>query len=1040
MSAFFINRPIFAWVIAILIMLAGALSIIRLPVSHYPDVAAPAINITGIYPGASAQSVQDSVVQVIEQQMNGMDGFRYISSQSSSDGSFSVTVTFAQGTNPDIAQVQVQNKLQLAMPMLPSVVQAQGVSVAKYQTNIMLIVNLYSERPEHDSAFLGDYLLSHVKDPVSRTEGVGQITSWASQYAMRIWLKPERLQSYQLIPADVIRAVENQNVQISSGQLGGLPALDGVQLNAIVISKTKMTTVEEFENILLKVNVDGSQVRLRDVAAISLDSENASITTEFNGFPAGAIAIRLAPGANILDTTRAIKQTVAELEPFFPDGVKAAYTTETAPTVEASIMAVISTLLEAIGLIFLIMLLFLQNVRATLIATLAIPVAILGTFAVLLAFGFEINVMTMFAMVLAIGLLVDDAIVVVENVERVMLEENLSPKDATRKSLKQIQGALVGIGLVISAAFLPMAFFDGSTGIIYRQFSITIIAAMSLSVLIALIFTPALCATLLKPGAHDQGSKGISGWFNRAFDAITKKYGSTVGVILARKRLAAVAAMAVFGLTAVLFLQLPTGFLPNEDQNRLFVVVQLPPNATAERTRNVTREASDYLLKNAPGIVKDVLSVTGYNPGGVGQNQGILFVDLKPHAQRTGEIQTVFQLADIARKGFANIPDARIMALTPPPIPELGSFTGFDFYLQDRGGVGYAALAEARDHFIRLAANDEALAMVRPNTLVEQQQFSMLIDEEKARSLGVSLDDVNSTMSIAWGSAYINDFVHNGRLKKVYAQSEASARTAPDDFDKWHIRNQSGEMVTFAAFAEGRWGNAAPALSRYNGVPAIEILGQGAAGVASGSAMERVEELAKELPPGIGISFTALSFEERLSGNQTIYLYAISLVVIFLCLAALYESWSIPFAVMLVIPLGVLGAVALNMFRGYANDVFFQVGILTIIGLSAKNAILIIEFAKTLYEREGYSLIEATTRAAQMRLRPILMTSLAFVFGVIPMALASGAASASQNALGTAVVGGTLTATFLGIFFVPLFFVLVTGLFPRKNLEDGDNS
>ena len=1041
MSKFFIERPIFAWVIAILIMLAGVLSIANLPVTQYPNVAAPAIYINGLYPGASAQTVQDTVVQVIEQQINGLDGFRYLSSETNSDGNFTIITTFNQGTDPDIAQVQVQNKLSLATPMLPMEVQSQGIAVGKFQVNFMMAVALYGDADKYTDADLGNYLVSNLKDPLSRTQGVGEILNLASQYAMRIWLNPEKLESYQLMPADVIAAVESQNVQISSGQLGARPTKPGVQLNATVIGKTRMTTVDEFREILVKVKPDGSQIRLKDVAEVELGSENFAITSTLNGQPSAALAIRMAAGGNVLEATQAVKATVSQLEPFFPDGIKVTYPYETAPAVEASIKAVVKTLLEAIVLVFLVMYLFLQNFRATIIPTLAVPVVLLGTFAVLFNFGFTINVITMFAMVLAIGLLVDDAIVVVENVERLMTDEGLPPKEATIKSMGQIQGALVGIGLVICAVFFPMAFFAGSTGVIYQQFSITIIAAMSLSVLIALVFTPALCATLLKPSAHHQpAQKGFFAWFNRTFLTATGKYTQVVAKTLKRKRVAVAVVLGLFALAAFLFPKLPTAFIPDEDQGNMFVLVQLPTNSSAERTQAVLDEVSAFINSDESGLVSNVLAVNGFSFAGRGQNVGMAFVRLKSFGERAGDDTSVFGLADRCAARFREIHDATVLPIIPPAIPELGNATGFDFFIMDRGGQGHGALMEARNQFLSAAAGDSALAMVRPNGLNDEPQYKITIDDEKARSYSVNISDVNNTMSVAWGSYYVNDFIDRGRVKKVFIQGEDGSRISPRDFDRWHVRNHFGQMVPFAAFSEGEWMIGAPKLERYNGISAVEILGQPAPGLSSGEAMKRVEAIAADLPPGFDVSFTGLSYEERLSGDQTTQLYALSLLIVFLCLAALYESWSIPLSVMLVVPLGVLGAVSANLLRGFTNDVYFQVGILTVIGLSAKNAILIVEFAKDLHEKEGKSLLEAAVEAARLRLRPILMTSMAFIGGVLPMALATGASSASQQALGTAVVGGTSAATFLAVFFVPLFYVLVAGLFEKKSAAKQDQA
>lgn len=1031
MPRFFIERPIFAWVIALMLMLGGGLAVKNLAINQFPDVAPPAIALSVVYPGASAQTVQDTVVQVIEQQLNGLDGLRYISSESNSDGSMTIIATFVQGTDPDIAQVQVQNKLQLANPLLPEEVQRQGIRVSKYKVNFFTVFALTSPNGDYTQGDLADYIVSNIQDPIARTQGVGDFLLFGSQYAMRIWLDPEKLNSFQLTPQDVINAVRAQNVQVSAGQLGGLPTAEGVQLQATVIGKQRMKTAAEFENILLKVKPDGSQVRLSDVADVNLGNENYAITGKYNGAPAAGMALRLATGANQLETAARVKETLAELERFLPEGIEIVLPYDTTPVVSASIETVAKTLAEAVVLVFLVMFLFLQSWRATIIPTLAVPVVLLATFGVLYAFGFTINVMTMFAMVLAIGLLVDDAIVVVENVERLMEEEGLSPKEAAKKSMDQISGALLGIGLVISAVFLPMAFFGGSTGVIYRQFSITIISAMSFSVLIAFIFTPALCATLLKPG--DQHAKtGFFGWFNRTFDRNADRYKSSVSYLIKRKgRFMGLYLVLVLGV-AFLFKGLPTAFLPDEDQGVMIVMVQLPANATAERTEAVLAEAGNYLLEEESDVVKSVMSVRGFNFAGRGQNSGILFVDLKPFADRETFAQSVFALAGRAGGQFARIKDAIVFPIVPPAILELGNATGFDLYLKDNGAIGHQGLMAGMGEFLASANAAPELTMVRHNGLPDEPQYQVLIDDEKARLLQVSIADINATMSAAWGSSYVNDFLHNGRVKKVYVQGQQESRLAPEDFDKWFVRNAQGEMVPFAAFATGEWVHGSPRLQRYQGVPAVQIQGSPAPGYNTGDAMEALERIARDLPPGLGLEYTGLSFEEKQAGNQAMMLYLLSILVVFLCLAALYESWSIPFAVIMLVPLGVLGAVLATMARGLSNDVFFQVGMLTTMGLASKNAILIVEFARQLYEEEGKPLLQATAEAARLRLRPIIMTSLAFIFGVLPMAIASGASSASQHAIGTAVVGGTLAATFLAIFFVPLFYVVVAGLASRK--------
>ncbi|ANI12956.1 efflux RND transporter permease subunit [Pseudomonas citronellolis] len=1035
MSKFFIDRPIFAWVIALVIMLAGGLSILSLPVNQYPAIAPPAIAIQVSYPGASAETVQDTVVQVIEQQMNGLDHLRYISSESNADGSMTITVTFDQGTSPDIAQVQVQNKLQLATPLLPQEVQQQGIRVTKAVKNFLMVVGIVSEDGSLTKEDLSNYIVSNIQDPLSRTAGVGDFQVFGSQYAMRIWLDPAKLNSYQLTPNDIVTAVQAQNVQISSGQLGGLPALPGQQLNATIIGKTRLQTAEQFGDILLKVNTDGSQVRLKDVAQVGLGGQDYSINAQFNGKPASGIAIKLATGANALDTAKAIRATIGRLQEFMPEGMKVVYPYDTTPVVSASIHEVVKTLGEAILLVFLVMYLFLQNFRATLIPTIAVPVVLLGTFGVLAAFGFSINTLTMFGMVLAIGLLVDDAIVVVENVERVMAEEGLPPKEAARKSMGQIQGALVGIAMVLSAVFLPMAFFGGSTGVIYRQFSITIVSAMALSVLVALILTPALCATMLKPiekGDHGEHKRGFFGWFNRKFIDTTHGYERGVTSILKhRSPYLLLYVVIVIGM-AWLFTRIPTSFLPDEDQGVLFAQVQTPPGSTAERTQKVVDHMREYLLDKEGQAVSSVFTVTGFNFAGRGQSSGMAFIMMKPWEERPGAENSVFAVAQRAQQYFFSIKDAMVFAFAPPAVLELGNATGFDIYLQDQAGVGHDALMQARNQFLQLAAQNPVLQRVRPNGLNDEPQYQLLIDDEKASALGISLADINSTISIAWGSKYINDFIDRGRVKKVYAQGEPGARMSPEDLAKWYVRNSSGEMVPFTAFATGKWAYGSPKLARYNGVPAMEILGEPAPGRSTGEAMAAVEEIVQQLPKGIGYSWTGLSYEERLAGSQTTSLFVLSAIVVFLCLAALYESWSIPFSVMLVVPLGIIGALLATSMRGLSNDVFFKVGLLTTIGLSAKNAILIVEFAKELHEREGKHIVDAAIEACRMRLRPIVMTSLAFILGVVPLAISSGAGSGSQHAIGTGVIGGMVTATVLAIFWVPLFYVVVSTLFKDK--------
>ncbi|MBB3323724.1 multidrug efflux RND transporter permease subunit AcrB [Atlantibacter sp. RC6] len=1043
MAKFFIDRPIFAWVIAIIIMLAGGLAIMKLPVAQYPTIAPPAIQITAMYPGADAKTVQDTVTQVIEQNMNGIDNLLYMSSTSDSSGSVQITITFDSGTDADIAQVQVQNKLQLAMPLLPQEVQQQGVSVEKSSSSFLMVVGMISTDGSMTQEDIADYVGATVKDPISRTTGVGDVQLFGAQYAMRIWMDPNKLTNFQLTPVDVINAIKAQNAQVAAGQLGGTPPVKGQQLNASIIAQTRLTSAEEFSKILLKVNQDGSQVRLSDVAKVELGGESYDVIARYNGQPASGLGIKLATGANALDTAAAVRQTIEKMKPFFPHGLEVVYPYDTTPFVKISINEVVKTLIEAIVLVFLVMYLFLQNFRATLIPTIAVPVVLLGTFAILAVFGYSINTLTMFGMVLAIGLLVDDAIVVVENVERVMAEEGLPPKEATRKSMGQIQGALVGIAMVLSAVFIPMAFFGGSTGAIYRQFSITIVSAMVLSVLVALILTPALCATMLKPiakGDHGEGKKGFFGWFNRMFDKSTHHYTDSVGNILRSTGRYLLLYLLIVGGMAFLFIKLPSSFLPDEDQGVFLTMAQLPAGATQERTQKVLDEVTDYYLTKEKANVNSVFTVNGFGFSGRGQNTGLAFVSLKNWDERPGEENKVEAITGRAMARFSQIKDAMVFAFNLPAIVELGTATGFDFQLIDQANLGHEKLTQARNQLLgEVAKHPDLLAGVRPNGLEDTPQYKIDIDQEKAQALGVSISDINTTLGAAWGGSYVNDFIDRGRVKKVYVMSEAQYRMLPEDINNWYVRNASGQMVPFSAFSTAHWEYGSPRLERYNGLPSMEILGQAVPGKSTGEAMNMMEELASKLPTGIGYDWTGMSYQERLSGNQAPALYAISLIVVFLCLAALYESWSIPFSVMLVVPLGVIGALLAATFRGLNNDVYFQVGLLTTIGLSAKNAILIVEFAKDLMDKEGKGLIEATLEAVRMRLRPILMTSLAFILGVMPLVISSGAGSGAQNAVGTGVMGGMITATVLAIFFVPVFFVVVRRRFNRKN-EDIEHS
>lgn len=1042
MSNFFIDRPIFAWVLACLVMIAGTLAIFQLPIAQYPTVAPPAVAITAIYPGADAQTVQDTVTQIIEQNMTGIDHLMYMSSQSDSSGTVTITLTFETEANPDIAQVQVQNKLQLAMPLLPLEVQKQGISVKKSSRSFLLVLAAFSEDGSMNQYDLADYMASSLKDPISRINGVGDVQLFGAQYSMRIWLDPHKLNNYQLQAGDVLLAISAQNNQIAAGQLGGTPAVPGQQLNASIIAQTRLKSAEEFSKILLKVNSDGSQVRLADVARVELGGENYDVIARYNGTPAAGLGIKLAVGANALSTADAIKAAITKMAPFFPKGLKVVCSFDTTPFVKVSIHEVVKTLIEAIILVFLVMFLFLQNIRATLIPTIAIPIVLLGTFAILAIFGFSINTLTMFGMVLAIGLLVDDAIVVVENVERVMVEENLSPKEATRRSMGQIQGALIGIATVLSAVFVPMAFFGGATGAIYRQFSVTIVSAMALSVLVALILTPALCATLLKPiRAEHQRKKGFLGWFNRSFSWLTHHYHDRVNSILQKTgRYLVIYLIIVLGM-GYLFLTLPTAFLPEEDQGLVLTMIQLPAGATQERTQKVAEQIYRYYATKEKDNVLSTFSVVGFGFNGRGQNSGLAFTTLKNWDERRGSKNKVPAIIARATTEFAKIKDGLVFAFNLPAIVELGTASGFDFELIDMANLGHEKLTAARNELLTMIADyPDILVRVRPNGLEDTPQFRLMTDQEKAETLGVSIADINQTLSTGWGSTYVNDFIDRGRVKRVFVQGDAPYRMLPDDINDWFVRGSKGQMVPFSAFSSSKWQYGSPRLERYNGLPSMEILGEAAPGKSSGDAMSLMESLAVKLPTGIGFDWTGMSYQERLSGDQAPALYAISLIVVFLCLAALYESWSIPFSVMLVVPLGVVGALLAANFRSLNNDVYFQVGLLTTIGLSAKNAILIVEFAKDLIEKEGKGLIEATLEASRMRFRPILMTSIAFIFGVLPLVISTGAGSGAQNAVGTGVTGGMFTATILAVFFVPVFFVVVRRRFSKDKQQGAMDS
>ncbi|MBW5890614.1 multidrug efflux RND transporter permease AcrD [Pectobacterium polaris] len=1033
MANFFVDRPIFAWVLAILLSLCGMLAIKSLPLEQYPDLAPPSVRITASYPGASAQTLENTVTQVIEQSMTGLDNLMYMSSDSSNTGQARVMLTFEAGTDPDEARQQVQNQLQSAIRKLPQDVQQQGVTVSKTGDTNILMVAFVSTDGSMDKQDIADYVATNIQEPISRISGVGEVSAYGSQYAMRIWLDPAKLMDYALTTSDVVRAIESQNSQVSVGQVGGVPSVDNQALNATINAQSLLETPQQFRDITLRVNQDGSAVTLGNVAEVELGAERYDFLSRFNGQSASGLGVTLASGANELETDKRVRERIEELSQYFPHGLEAKIAFETSPFVKASITDVVKTLFEAVLLVFLVMYLFLQNFRATLIPTIAVPVVLLGTFAVLYAFGFSLNTLTMFAMVLAIGLLVDDAIVVVENVERVMSEEGLSPREATRKSMGQVQGALVGIALVLSAVFVPMAFFGGTTGAIYRQFSITIVTSMILSVLVAMTLTPALCATLLKPLAKGQhhGRKGFFGWFNRSFTRMSLKYERGVGKILISSGRWLLLYMGIIGIMAFLFFRLPTSFLPQEDRGVFTTQVQLPPGSTQQQTLQVVNKIEQYYLTQEKDTVTSVFSTIGSGPGGNGQNVARLFVRLKDWDERTTPESSSFAVIERATKAFRKIQEARVFASSPPSINGLGSAAGFGMQLQDRGGLGHDALMAARDRLLNMADSSPELTRVRHNGLDDSSQLRIHIDQRKAQALGVSVDDINSTLKTGWGSTYVNDFLDRGRVKKVYVQAAAKFRMLPDDVSKWYVRNNRGGMVPFSAFAQTVWETGSPRLERYNGYSSLEIVGEATPGVSTGTAMNIMESLVAQLPEGFGVQWTGMSLQERLSGAQAPALYAISLLVVFLCLAALYESWTVPFSVMLVVPMGVLGALVATWARGLENDVYFQVGLLTVVGLSAKNAILIVEFANEMNQK-GKDLVEATLEASRQRLRPILMTSLAFIFGVLPMATSSGAGSASQHAVGTGVIGGMLAATFLAIFFVPLFFVVVRRRFPLK--------
>ena len=1043
LSRFFLDRPVFAWVIAIILMVAGGLAIYNLPISQNPPIAPPSIAIDAFYPGASAETVENSVTQIIEQKMTGLDNMIYLSATSDSAGASRVELTFAPGTDPDLAWAKVQNKLQLAMASLPEVVQRQGIKVSKSTRNYLILVGLISEDGSMDGNDLRDYAQSNLEKVLSRVPGVGEVENFGTQYAMRVWLNPDKLVDYGLTLEDVILAIRAYNVEVSAGQFGGSPAMEGQRLNASIIVQSLLKTPEEFAAIPIRTNPDGSIIRIKDVGRTEVGTEQYDIDAIYNGKPSAALAIRMASGANALDTADAVKAKMKEMSRYFPPGMKVVYPYDTTPFVKVAIEEVVKTLLEAILLVFLVMWLFMGNIRATLIPTIAVPVVLLGTFAVLGLFGFSINMLTMFAMVLAIGLLVDDAIVVVENVERIMSEEGLSPREATAKSMDQITSALIGIGLVLSAVFGPMAFFGGSTGVIYRQFSVTIISAMLLSVLVALILTPVLCASLLKPvpKGHEAAETGIFllrpffRWFDHIFFRTRDLYVRLVGHSLSRKLRYLFVYLLIVGAMGFLLLRMPTAYLPDEDQGILLVQAMLPANSTLEQTEKVLEGVRNHFLESEKEAVESVMTVAGMSLSGRGQNVGLAFAKLKDWKLRDQPDLKVGAVAGRAMGAFSKIRNAMVFAFPPPAVIELGVSKGFDFQLLDRGGLGHADLMAARNQLLEMAMQDPRLIRVRPNGLEDVPEYRIDVDWEKAGALGVPITAIHNTISAAFGSAYVNDFIQGGRVKRVFAQADAPYRMLPKHLEKLYVRNTAGKMVPFSSFASGHWTSGSPKLERFNGFPSMNIWGEPAPGRSSGEGMQAMEEIVSKLPQGMGFDWTGLSYQERMAGSQAPMLYAFSILVIFLCLAALYESWPIPISILLALPLGAIGGVIASTLRGLPNDVYFQIGLLTTLGLTTKNAILIAQFAKAKVE-EGMGPIEATLEGARLRFRPIIMTSLAFGFGVLPLALASGAGAGAQKAIGTGVLGGVVTATFLVTLFAPLFYALIEMAFGKSRKRE----
>ena len=1028
MARFFIDRPIFAWVIALFIMVIGAVSITQLPIAQYPNVAPPSIVINAAYPGASAQTLEDSVISVIEREMNGSPGLIYMESSSSANGSGSITLTFETGTNPELAQVDVQNRLARATPRLPQAVNQQGVRVDKVRANFLLFTILSSSDPKWDPIALGDYASRTVLPEIQRIPGVGTAQLFGTERAMRVWIDPAKLVGYRLSPADVTAAIRSQNAQVASGTIGELPLAQGQEISATVVVSGQLNTVEQFGNIVLRANPDGSTVRLKDVARVEIGGQSYSTSARLNGKPSTGIGVQLAPSGNALETARLVRERMDELSKFFPPGMKATVPFDSSKFIEISIEQVLITLVEAIVLVFLVMYLFLQNFRYTIIPTIVVPVALLGSLATLLALGFSINVLTMFGMVLVIGIVVDDAIVVVENVERIMSEEGLPPLQATRKAMGQISGAIIGVTVVLMSVFVPLAFFGGAVGNIYRQFAAVMVSSIAFSAFLALTLTPALCAHLLKPveAGHHHAKRGFFGWFNRKFSATAKGYEGWVGKIIRGSGRALVVFVLVVGLVGLLFSRMPNSFLPNEDQGYIIANIQLPPGATLERTNEVMRTAEAFIMKQPE--VANMVSVLGFSFSGAGQNMALAFIPLKDWSEREGDDSSAQAVANRIMGGLSGVRDAFIFALSPPPIPELGRGTGFSFRLQDRGGAGHDALLAARNQLLGMASQSPVLAGVRPEGLEDAPQVLLDIDRDKAQALGVSFDAINSAISTALGSTYVNDFPNAGRLQRVVVQAEASARMQPDDLLRLNALNAQGNPVPLSSFASTRWTKGPMQTVRYNGYPAMSIAGDAKPGYSTGDAMAEMENLAAKLPAGFAFEWTGQSREEAKSGSTMGILMAFSMLAIFLALAALYESWSIPVSVLLVVPLGILGAILAAMMRGYPNDVYFKIGLVTIIGLAAKNAVLIVEFAKDL-QAQGRTPMEAAIEAAHLRFRPIIMTSLAFILGVAPLVLAGGAGSASQRAIGTGVMGGMITATVLGVLFVPMFFVVVRKFF-----------